>query len=105
MEIIIFHLKIFFRIKFNFVRIRKILRNQTTMKMIKVLTLIELIVIFTLGIIGFVTKNSEIVLISPFSIVLMLTVMFYSFNWKQKRIFQFLTGNFVLRGDRSDELI
>lgn len=75
------------------------------MKMIKVLTFIELIVILTLGIIGFMTKNTNIVFISPFAMVLMLTVMFYTFNWQEKRIFKFLTGNFVLKGDRSDELI
>lgn len=75
------------------------------MKMIKVLALIELMVILTQCVVGFILKNSEMVIIAPFSIVLMLTVMFYTFNWKEKRIFKFLTGNFVLRGDRSDEIV
>lgn len=73
------------------------------MKMIKVLILVELTMIFTQCVIGLIMKNSEMVLIAPFSVVLMLTVMFYAFNWKEKGIFKFLTGNFVLRGEHSDE--
>ena len=75
------------------------------MKLIKVLALIELALILTQCVVGLITKKSEMVLTAPFSVVLMLTVMFYVFNWKEKQIFKFLTGNFVLRGDRSDELI
>lgn len=75
------------------------------MKTIRILVAIEMIIILLLAILGYNTKNTNYVFISPFLTIFFLLVLFYAMNWKKKRVFQFLTGNFILKGDSADDSI